>query len=81
MSTAQLLGAGNARFARMKRREVLVDVRARMKLFRGHDRLELSAILADLEAVHKDSSLSGAQKDARFKAIINRAVRPRTPIA
>ena len=79
MSTTQALDF-SARFARGKRRAVLDDVRGRIRAFKGHDRLVLTAILADLEAVHKDPSLTGPQKDARFRAIVTRAVRPSTPI-
>jgi hypothetical protein len=49
----------------------LKTVRAGAARFTGHDRIELLALATELEDVHRDPNLTGPQKDARFKKIMN----------
>ena len=70
-----------ARTGRRRRQTVLKTVRAGAARFTGHDRIELQALATELEDVHRDPNLTGPQKDARFKALMNRKSRPMTPIS
>ena len=60
-----------ARTGRRRRQTVLKTVRAGAARFTGHDRIELLALATELEDVQRDPNLTGPQKDARFKKIMN----------
>lgn len=69
MSTARKLDP-NRRAARTRRKTAVAAVRESAKTLRGHHRIALEALAEDLDEVRKDSRLTEAQKDQRFKALM-----------
>lgn len=70
-----------ARSERSRRQTVIASLRATANtLVNRHDRIAVNALAADLEAVSRDSSLTGAEKERRFRALCERLNKPSTPI-
>lgn len=73
MSTKSKLDP-NGKTAKQRRATAAAAVRSgAANMPHRKDRIALMALANDLDAVRKDPKLTGAQKDARFKALMARA--------
>lgn len=75
MSTRKLLNRDAERQASMRRSQAVMELR-RLAYSYGEGtpgRFRMESIVEALEQVRKDPRFSGAEKDAKFKSLLNRA--------
>lgn len=74
MSTISLLDP-NVRNARVRRGTAVRELRGMVRMYAegSKERFRVESLAATLNDVHRDPRFTGAQKDQKFRALLNRA--------
>ena len=74
MSTISLLNP-NVRNARVRRRTAIGEIHNMVRMYAegSEARFRVESLAATLNDVRRDPRFTGAQKDAKFRALLNRA--------